>query len=241
MLKAAIEKIEQLAKPMTLDVGGKTFANSSFFEIEPKNYYPCPVELSSLESLAVMIQTEAIEKYPGQKLYITIPSFHKAVCFTQTDDERFHRNTFYVSNMTDVPGFRDGWWDYETAIIKLRSQFEQNEGTQYILDLLSRISVEDSAEQQDNGVSQSVTVRKGVSLAGREMVKPIVKLCPYRTFQEISQPESDFLLRVREGNEIGLFEADGGMWKLTARLRIKAFLEVRLKDLIDKGIVFVTL
>ena len=158
MLKAAIEKIEQLAKPMTIDVGGKTFANSSFFEVEPKRHYPSTINLSSLDALAVMIQTEAVEKYPGQKLYITIPSYGKAICFMQPDGEVFHRNELYVATMTDVPGFYDGWWDYETAIIKLRSQFEQNEGTKYILDLLSRISVEDSAEQQDNGVSQSVEV-----------------------------------------------------------------------------------
>lgn len=241
MLKAAIEKIEQLAKPMILEAGGKTFSNCEFDEVEPRRYYPSYIILSSLESLALMIQTEAVEKYKGQKIYVTVSSSSSVNCFMQPDDERFHRNKLYITNMADVPGFRDGWWDYETAIIKLRSQFEQNEGTQYILDLLSRISVEDSAEQQDNGVSQSVTVRKGVSLAGREMVKPIVKLCPYRTFQEISQPESDFLLRVREGNEIGLFEADGGMWKLEARRRIKAYLEVRLKDLIESGLVFVTL
>lgn len=93
----------------------------------------------------------------------------------------------------------------------------------------------------ENGVSQSVTVRKGVALAGTEQVKPIVKLRPYRTFQELMQPESDFLLRVRDGNEIGLFEADGGMWKLDARQSIKYHLEMLLKDLIDDGIVVVML
>ena len=241
MLKAAIEKISELAKPTTLEVDGKTYANASFFEVEPKLHYPACIELNSLEALATMVKTEAVVKYPGEKLYITIPTYGRAECFMQPDNDRFHRNTLYLAKMTDVPGFRDGWWDHETAIIKLRSQFQPNDGTDYILDLLSRISTEDSAEQKDNGVSQSVTVRKGVALAGTEQVKPIVKLRPYRTFQELMQPESDFLLRVRDGNEIGLFEADGGMWKLDARQSIKYHLEMLLKDLIDDGIVVVML
>ena len=241
MLKAAIEKISELAKPTTLEVDGKTYANASFFEVEPKRHYPDSIRLNSLEALAAMVRTEAVVKYPGEKLYISIPSYGEVDCFMQPDNERYHRNTLYTARMTDVPGFRDGWWDYESAIIKLRSQFQENDGTGYILDLLSRISTEDSAEQKDNGVSQSVTVRKGVALNGTEQVKPIVKLRPYRTFQELMRPESDFLLRVRDGNEIGLFEADGGMWKLDARQSIKYHLEMLLKDLIDDGIVVVML
>ena len=56
-----------------------------------------------------------------------------------------------------------------------------------------------------------------------------MKLRPYRTFKEIDQPESQFLLRLNENGNIGLFEADGGMWKLEAKKSI-AILIVYLID-----------
>ena len=66
-------------------------------------------------------------------------------------------------------------------------------------------------------------------------------LRPFRTFQEVEQPESEFLLRMDEEGNIGLFEADGGMWKLTARQTIKAFLEANLSDLVASGGAYIAL
>lgn len=45
-------------------------------------------------------------------------------------------------------------------------------------------------------------------------------LKPYRTFREMDQPESPFVLRVWKDNEgvrLAVFEADGGAWKIKAR------------------------
>ena len=59
---------------------------------------------------------------------------------------------------------------------------------------------------------------------------PITRACvtlkPFRTFREIEQPESEFILRYqnRNGIEAALFEGDGGCWKLDAILRIKEWL-----------------
>ena len=72
-------------------------------------------------------------------------------------------------------------------------------------------------------------------------MKPRVPLRPFRTFQEVEQPESEFLLRMDEEGNIGLFEADGGMWKLTARQTVKAFLEAKLADLVTSRAVFIAL
>jgi hypothetical protein len=55
-----------------------------------------------------------------------------------------------------------------------------------------------------------------------------VNLAPYRTFQEIEQPSSPFLFRIKgtpgEGVQCALFEADGGAWRLDAVARIEAWL-----------------
>lgn len=93
----------------------------------------------------------------------------------------------------------------------------------------------------DNGISQTVEARQGVALKTTVQIKPRVPLRPFRTFQEVEQPESEFLIRLDEEGNIGLFEADGGMWKLTARQTVKAFLEEKLADLVNSGAVYIAL
>ena len=74
-----------------------------------------------------------------------------------------------------------------------------------------------------------------------EAIKPRVPLRPFRTFQEVEQPESEFLLRMDEEGNIGLFEADGGMWKLKARQTVKAFLEEQLAEEVAGNGVYIAL
>lgn len=72
-------------------------------------------------------------------------------------------------------------------------------------------------------------MRQSVSLKAQETVSPRVKLAPFRTFREVAQPTSEFLIRLQKGSEsaipeIGLFEADGGEWKIDAAENIQAVL-----------------
>ncbi|MEB9782308.1 hypothetical protein P4K16_30685, partial [Bacillus cereus] len=66
-----------------------------------------------------------------------------------------------------------------------------------------------------------------------------VQLSPYRTFVEVEQPESKFVFRMREGARCGLFEADGGAWKLEAMNNIKEYLKEALAQEIESKKVFV--
>lgn len=70
-----------------------------------------------------------------------------------------------------------------------------------------------------------MTARQGVALKEMVPVKPIVRLQPYRTFLEIDQPVSDFLLRIGQNGRVSLHEADGGAWKLEAKNRIAQYLK----------------
>ena len=60
----------------------------------------------------------------------------------------------------------------------------------------------------DNGIATTITTQKGVALQTNEQIRPLVKLRPYRTFQEVEQPESIFLIRVSDRG-ISFIEADG--------------------------------
>ena len=119
--------------------------------------------------------------------------------------------------------------------------FIPNEGTDYLLKLLSRMSSESTVSTNDNGVTQTVEARQGVALNAVVDVKPRVVLRPFRTFLEVEQPESEFLLRVDKDKGIGFFEADGGIWKLEAKRNIAQYFGRALDDMVKVGNVVIML
>ena len=140
-----------------------------------------------------------------------------------------------------MPGFRDSKWSLEEAMVALRSKFQHTDDVDYILSLIGRMDVNQQISSEDNGVTQTVQVRSGVSFVENQQVRPIVSLAPYRTFQEVLQPESDFVFRVDQDRNVSLTEADGGMWKLAARNAVKTYLKDALAEEVYKEQVIVTL
>ena len=81
----------------------------------------------------------------------------------------------------------------------------------------------------DDGVSQKVTVNAGVVKAADVIVRNPVTLVPFRTFREVEQPESPFVLRVDENANAALFTGDGSAWKLEAVARVGEYLRKNLE------------
>ncbi|HGH0902568.1 TPA: hypothetical protein ACJHIR_002124 [Staphylococcus pseudintermedius] len=118
----------------------------------------------------------------------------------------------------------------------------KNDDVKNLLRILGNLRSSNIRNAGDNGVSQIVETKRGVTMAQEEVVPNPVRLKPFRTFTEIEQPESLFVFRLREsGNEIqaGLFEADGGAWKNVARLSIKDYLIENLKEQIENNSILI--
>ena len=142
--------------------------------------------------------------------------------------------------MTDVPRISiDQSISQERAVVELQSLYAVTPDRDYLLSLLSRIDVNQGVSSVDNGISQEVSVRTGAVLKEQQTVQPIVRLQPYRTFLEVEQPASDFLLRLDKEGRPALYEADGGAWKLEAKRNIAAYLGEQLADLVESGNVVV--
>src|SRR5437870_4623366 len=84
-----------------------------------------------------------------------------------------------------------------------------------------------ATRQGSDGFSQTVTVKAGITRVEKAIVPNPVTLIPFRTFREVEQPSSSFILRLTGGEKpkAALFEADGGQWKLEAIKNIKAFFD----------------
>ena len=104
-----------------------------------------------------------------------------------------------------------------------------------MLSILGNITHEAEIRVEDDGVTQSVTARAGIARVAQVDLPNPVTLQPYRTFVEVEQPESQFVLRIKADPEnklepikCALFPADGNRWKAVAAQNIKEWLEVSI-------------
>ena len=243
MLKEFIKHIQATTQPLLTTLDGHTFiviADGKAEELRPIIDHPDTLPLNSLDALVKLVCSEAV--HAEKPLYITVPDHLTVRCFGQPmAKERFYRQAYYEAGATDVPGWEaKTQMGFEEAQIALRTRFQETDDTLYAMKLLSDISCGAKVVYNDNGIATTVTTQKGVALQTNEQIRPLIKLRPYRTFQEVEQPESIFLIRLNDRG-ISFTEADGGMWKLKARETIKAFLEERLAGEIEKDSVIIAL
>ncbi|WP_315074119.1 hypothetical protein [uncultured Clostridium sp.] len=121
--------------------------------------------------------------------------------------------------------------DVERFNIMLQSSFVENDDKKILLKYTGLVQDDAVKSTGDDGVSQQVTIKTGVASLGQAVVPNPVTLAPYRTFPEVTQPESKFIFRMQKGPSAALYEADGGAWRNTAILSIKEYLQEQLKEI----------
>lgn len=240
-LKDAINRIVELATPFTLETrSGHQFCSADLREVRPEVPSPVRYSVDTLEALVKLIRTEGVAQAP--LLYVRVDGARLVVVdstYTGRDYAIYSRLPLYEA-VSDAPGITvNQEMSQEQAIVELQSLYAVTPDRDYLLALLSRIDVNQGVSTVDNGVSQEVSVRTGAVLKEQQTVKPIVHLQPYRTFLEVEQPASDFLLRLSKSGYPALHEADGGAWRLEAKRNIAAYLGEKLADLIESGNVVV--
>lgn len=209
-----------------------TVQSTAKCSLTPTDPVTTSLYITNAPSIVKLVRNE-LDMFENLPVFIRVDDARTVSVFT-TYDDMMCRDSLYTAKC-DVPGFRDGFREYEQAIIELRSKFSPGPGVDYLLDLLSRMSKDSGVTTRDNGVSQEVEARQGVSLKALVQVKPRVALRPFRTFLEVEQPVSEFLLRLDDDGNVGLFEADGGMWQQTAKASIAAYFEDKLAQEVKDG------
>lgn len=240
-LKDAINRIVELATPFTLETrDGHQFCSANLREVKPEVPSPVRYSVDTLEALVKLIRTEGVDV--AELLYVRVDSARRVMVdstYTGRDYAVYSRLPLYEA-VSDVPSITvNQEMSQEQAVVELQSLYAVTPDRDYLLSLLSHIDVNQGVSSVDNGISQEVSVRTGAVLKEQQTVQPIVHLQPYRTFLEVEQPASDFLLRLSKSGYPALHEADGGAWKLEAKRNIAAYLGEKLADLIEHGNVVV--
>ena len=230
MIKEAIEKIEEMAAPVYEEIDGRMYSSKSFVPV----YKPMPETLSLLTLTGVRdFLYRNIDVIAPERLFIHVVG-HVNVRIMSTADSGFLQRPVHAeaTAMTPVIAF-ERRLSIESFIIQLQSMFVKTPERDNLLKFIGNLKAGFSKTMTDDGVSQSVTAKTGVTMVSEVEVPNPVTLQPYRTFAEIEQPASDFVFRIHGGEgepTCALYEADGGAWKLTAIERIAEWIKTSLPD-----------
>ena len=229
-LSYAVELAGKENKIIRSETGKEYFDSNEYNlqELNPRKYAPI-LELQTLKSLVDYLKSDN-DFISARKLVVVVDSFHRVSVYDQVDFENGKRPQL-VSVKATVPVIPfSNWRDQEEFNIMLQSMFINDADRNLVLDFASHLKIEKGAEAQDNGVTQTVTVRDGVASLAQAKTPNPVTLRPYRTFNEVEQPASRFVFRVNKSANLALFEADGGKWKLDAVKNISDYLKTELAN-----------
>jgi hypothetical protein len=242
---AGIEAVANLAvkaEGQKVMVGNKVFVNEGLKEINPNHFYQ-PLVAHTLQGMVDFIKNN-IDEECLEKWFIHIIDHNRIelVSAANAEGDKSREVAMIVKPHEILEGFPFGkFMDVELFKIKLASCFASEDTTayedlQYLHKYTGKLTVSDSQEYDDDGITQRTTVKKGLSGALNEVVsvKPIVSLAPFRTFREVEQPFSNFLFRTKtmDGEPCcALYEADGGSWVNKAMENIKAALMLELPNM----------
>lgn len=224
MLEQAINRILELNEPTIVEVGPYSYSDKRLSIITPP--LTEAIHLSSLDSLVelMMYGSESDERH-REIIHVESPT---RVSVKSSILHFRNRETYYVVT-PDLPSITfDRFMDLENFNIMLQSMFIDSAERAKVLSVVGSVTSSEVQSIDDDGISQQVAVTAGIHRKANSVVPNPVVLAPYRTFLEVQQPFSQFVLRMKDGPSAALFEADGGQWKLEAVKKIKEYLVAKL-------------
>jgi hypothetical protein len=224
MIKEAMEYIEKLSAGKIREIDGRQYSTKDLYPVRIPD--PNAIQCSSLSAIAEYLN-EDIDGISGYDPVIHIQTENIVSLYSSLIPPWNRRFLFMTAVNTPKGKFiPERWYEPQELIPRLQSEFVETHELMQLIKFLSSISSGAVTESDDDGITQVVTVKKGIHKKDNAHVQPHWYLNPFRTFIEIDQPGSRYLLRTRGAGdmpEIALFEADGGGWKREAMKLIKEY------------------
>lgn len=225
MFEELINAVQNGVKPEIITVNGREFATRPVFEAEP--LIAACLTTATLQSLADYL-TANIDGIGEASAFLHVEGPDRVSL--NLDIDKTGRRATRIAAKYEGGIFAFGKeYDQTQFITLLRSQFVPSDERESLQKFVGSLTDESSLRLQDNGVSQQTVAKKGIATIERVENKDALTLAPYRTFAEIDQPESEFILRLhrRDGDvpRISLHESDNQAWKIEAINRIAEWLK----------------
>lgn len=229
---AAVKAIQDSVKTEVVEIGGLKFVTRQVYR-PPSDSLP--------ETLIIHTLTGLIKFIEHERNISDIDSIHvvdhKTVDVQGALEGHTRERPLYAqAQLVGASVFNFGHYhEVDDFIVKLRTCFALSPDVERILAIVGNLTDEEIRTAVDDGVTQKVTTRKGISLGEEVKVPNPVRLAPFRTFAEIQQPESFFILRLHRRDDklptVALFEVGDQKWQLEAIQKIKDFIVDEIDDI----------
>lgn len=234
MIKEALEWLVSLSAHETVvDQYGKKLIITDKSIHAPELDYPNQLLFSSLRGMVEYLKNST-DNIDVEKFMIHVASIEHVYCFSRLDSQK-RREEIAIAQPIVNKTSPLSWMGFEEAKIKLATYFDKTDDRDNIIDIMSSIVDETIQTIEDDGLSQEVNIRKGITTKTKKVVPKYIKLAPFRTFSEIKQPENDYLVRLKKDEKdkeikIGLFEVENNRWKIDAIEVIKTYMRSHMGD-----------
>lgn len=227
MIKEAIRYVVELGNKKEVEIDGVTYTSNNLQIVEPPR--PKAVGVSTLTGLVEYIKSNIdFEGIDDFMIHVVSPVEVRFMSCLYGNDGR---RDILAAAVPLLPSINfDRYLRTEEFNVMLQSSFVKNDDRDLLLKFSGNIQENTNRKTQDDGVTQVVEMKTGVTTISNVIVPNPVTLAPYRSFTEIEQVESDFIFRVKEGPLCAIFEADGGAWRNEVMKRIKEYLRAELGD-----------
>jgi hypothetical protein len=235
MIKEALQYIVDLRSPERHQIGGCEYADKALSPV--MNPIVGSVQVGTLTGLLGLLEA-SLEDLKPEAVFLHVVSHADVRLLELASDNWKRRVEIARARWEDPVKYPFGsWLAPEDFVIKLQSCFVHDayDDLQSLIALCSSLASEAVATADDDGFSQTATVRRGVVIKDNRRITPRVKLAPFRMFREVEQVASEFLFRLRGGGdgeapECALFEADGGKWRIDAVQAVRDYLTGKLES-----------
>jgi len=231
ILLDALNWVKNHGEMQQVERDGKLYTSRQAHWIDTRDpiYLPDAIEFDRLAGFASYIKNRDTAKDDAVFIVVHSPF---SVCAYKPFDPADRKNGRVVvaqaDFQTDSRNVQTSQWTgQEQFIIWLATQFVKSPERDRLVKIASSVTAEVTATAEDDGVTQVTSTR--VSAAGhqKEKIENPFTLSLYRTWPEVKQPESLYMLRKRVERgavELSLFDVAGDTWKLPAIKNICDFL-----------------
>jgi len=206
---------KQAATVQQLKIGEYNFADRKLERVDINPRHPTALEFYTLEGFVRFVLAEA--ETADAMIHVVQPTLVTAISKLEGQDSNLRRE--YARAV--FSGQQGGGFEFN------------NYGPLEDLSIALQTSTA-SVGVADDGISQAVEARRGVAAVLTTAVKNPWFLAPYRTFPEVAQPSSPYVLRFKSYGEglpnAALYETGSQLWQVEAVGTLAKYLRVALPD-----------
>lgn len=192
---------------------------------------PDCLKANTLDSIAKYLKYNPDSVKPEN--CIVSVGMNRVVLYSQVKGAKNNRHAIMEVRPVDFETLTEGrLMDQQNMIIELLTRCMRTDEVDELVHKIGSMTYVEKGTSDDDGVSTDLMMSVSV-LCNNGKPKRHVVLRPYRIFPEVEQPSSPFLVRVESSDKrpvVGLYLADGGLWKVVAINNITNYLYEILPD-----------